>query len=438
MPSTPVKPGRIKVFFSSLRRQILIGTFSLLIPLVTLAGAGYYIYLNTVTSFDSVMDDVFLYGLPVGEVRELLYQVSLPVTNHLISSNSEERDKYLRLKREINQMLQEAVGSKSDHGSLVNKEIIKQANIEWQTAAVYADNLVLLRDQINEEEATRLFNKFDRHLGVAIAEVMLYHQGINQAIINKRGSVDKQLQNVSYISIVIIIIAFLMSAVIIIFFIKNVVIPLQVIEKGALQFGHGDFSHRIEIEPRNELGKLSVTFNSMADKLEEIATRDGLTGLLNKKAILQVLDSELTRARRHDSTLGLMMLDLDYFKKINDTYGHQAGDTVLVTATKLIDKHVRGIDYIGRYGGEEIVIVLPDTSEMESVEIAERIRRSLASTPIAASESDYVNITVSIGIAIFPMNGIDEDALLKNADQAMYHAKGEGRNRVVKYADLSQ
>ena len=205
-----------------------------------------------------------------------------------------------------------------------------------------------------------------------------------------------------------------------------------------MQFGHGDFSHRIEIEPRNELGKLAVTFNSMADKLEEIATRDGLTGLLNKKAILQVLDSELMRARRHDSTLSLMMLDLDYFKNINDTYGHQAGDTVLVTATELIDKHVRGIDHVGRYGGEEIVIVLPDTSETESVEIAERIRRSLASTQIVVSEFNFVSVTVSIGIAMFPMDGADKDALLNNADQAMYHAKAEGRNRVIKYGDIIQ
>ncbi|NNF96248.1 MAG: diguanylate cyclase [Halobacteria archaeon] len=384
------------------------------------------------------MDDVFLYGLPVGEVRELLYQVSLPVTNHLISSNAEEREKYVLLKGQINQMLQDTVDAKTDDIGLVNKEIIKQANIEWQAAAIHADKLVLLRGEINDEEATRLFNQFDHRLRVAIAEVMLYHQNINQAIINKRESVDKHLKNARYISIVIIIIAFLVSAIIIIFFIKNVVIPLQVIEKGAMQFGHGDFSHRIEIEPRNELGKLAVTFNSMADKLEEIATRDGLTNLLNKKAILQILNSELARARRHGSSLSLMMLDLDYFKKINDTYGHQAGDSVLVTATELIDKHVRGIDYVGRYGGEEIVIVLPDTAETESVEIAERIRRSLASTPIAVSESNFVNVTVSIGIAMFPTDGIDEGSLLNNADQAMYHAKGAGRNRVIRYRDVTQ
>ena len=412
--------------------------FSLLLPLVTLAGAGYYIYMNTVTSFDSVMDDVFLHGLPVGEVRELLYQVSLPVTTHLISSNAEEKVKYIRLKDQINQILQEIVETKTDAISLAHKEIIKQANMEWRAASVYADNLVLLRDEINDEQATQLFNQFDHHLGVALAEVTLYHQNIIQAIINKEDSVDKHLKDVRYISIIIIIIAFLVSAIIIVLFIKNVVIPLQIIEKGAEQFGHGDFSHRIEIEPRNELGKLAVTFNSMADKLEEIATRDGLTGLLNKKAILQVLDSELMRARRHDSTLSLMMLDLDYFKNINDTYGHQAGDTVLVTATELIDKPVRGIDHVGRYGGEEIVIVLPDTSETESVEIAERIRRSLASTQIVVSEFNFVSVTVSIGIAIFPMDGADKDALLNNADQAMYHAKAEGRNRVIKYGDIIQ
>jgi diguanylate cyclase (GGDEF)-like protein len=333
-------------------------------------------------------------------------------------------------------MLQDAIAARADDNSQSNKEMIRQASVEWQTAMVHADNLVLRRDEINDEEATRLFNQFDHYLGLAIAEVLLYHQNINQTIINKRENVDKYLKNVRFISVVIIIIAFLVSVIIILFFVRNVILPLQAIEKGAVQFGQGDFSRRIEITARNELGKLAVTFNSMADKLEDIATRDGLTNLLNKKAILQILDSELTRARRHETTLSLMMLDLDYFKKINDTYGHQAGDAVLVTASGLIEKYVRGIDFVGRYGGEEIIIVLPDTSETESVEIAERIRRCLASTPIAVSESKFVNVTVSIGIAMFPNDGIDQEDLLKNADLAMYQAKGAGRNQVVRYRDV--
>lgn len=437
MTSNTAKPGRLKVFFSSLRQQILIGTFSLLIPLVALAGVGYYIYLNTVASFDSVMDDVFLQGLPVGEMRELLLQVSLPVTSHLSGSNVAEREKYIHLKNQINQMLQDAVVARVNDNAGGNKETIKRASSNWQAAISYADKLVFRRDDINEQEAARLFNQFDYHLGLASTEVMHHHQEINQTIINKRENVDKYLKEVRFSSAVIIAIAFVVSGIIIIFFIRNVLVPLQVIEEGANQFGQGDFSRRIEINSRNELGKLAATFNSMANKLEDIATRDSLTNLLNKKAVLKVLDSELVRARRHDATLSLMMLDLDYFKKINDTYGHQAGDNVLVTACGLIEKYVRGIDHVGRYGGEEIVIVLPDTSETESIEIAERIRRCLASTPIAVSESEFENITVSIGIAIFPNDGIDQDDLLKNADQAMYQAKGAGRNQVVIYRDVT-
>ena len=185
MPSTTEKPGQFKIFFSSLRRQILIGTFSLLIPLVALAGAGYYIYLNTVASFDSVMDDVFLHGLPVGEMRELLFQVSLPVTNHLIGSNREEREKYIRIKEQINQMLQDAIASRESDADQTNKKIIKQASVEWLFAMGHADNLVLRRDEINDDEAARLFNQFDHHLWLAITEVILYHQNINQTIINK-------------------------------------------------------------------------------------------------------------------------------------------------------------------------------------------------------------------------------------------------------------
>jgi two-component system cell cycle response regulator len=277
----------------------------------------------------------------------------------------------------------------------------------------------------------------DEHHGMAIDRVVIFQQSANQAIINKRNKVEQQLENVRFIGIVSIAAASLVSVLLAYFFIRNVVAPLQVIEKGAEKFGEGDFDFRLDIESHNELGKLALTFNSMADKLEEIATRDSLTGLLNKKEILRILAAELTRARRHSTSVSVMMLDLDYFKSINDTYGHQAGDAVLVTAGELFEKHVRGIDYVGRYGGEEILIVLPATTEIESVEIAERIRRSLASTAIAVNDFEQINLTVSIGIAIFPADGEDESTLLSHADQALYQAKGAGRNQVVQYSSVS-
>jgi len=296
---------------------------------------------------------------------------------------------------------------------------------------------VLSRNQLSEQEATDLFNKFDEHHGAAIEKIVLFQHNTNQDIINKHNKVAKQLEDVQFLSVLSILAAFMVAFLITYFFIRNVVAPLQVIETGAEKFGGGDFHHRLAINSRDELGKLAMTFNSMADKLEEIATRDSLTGLLNKKEILRILEAELKRARRHAANISVMMLDLDYFKDINDTYGHQTGDNVLVAAARVIEKHVRGIDYVGRYGGEEFLVVLPATSRAESSEIAERIRHSLETTAITVSKSEEVNLTTSIGIAIFPEDSEEQRDLLSNADQALYHAKAAGRNRVVHYHSLT-
>jgi diguanylate cyclase (GGDEF)-like protein len=427
---------RFKIF-SSLRQQIMLASFSMLLPLIILAASGYYIYLSTVESFDAVQDDVFLQVLPTGELRELLFQVSLPVTNHLISSNREESEKYEKIKKHLDVLYKDLLDIIDDNVGHSNKKILLRSYEEWQTAVIYADKLVFFRDQMAEKQATELFNQFDDHLGMSIDRIVIFQHNTNQDIINKRNKVDQQLENVQFLSVLSIFASFLFSMLIAYFFIRNVVTPLQVIEMGAEKFGEGDFHHRLAINSRNELGKLAITFNSMADKLEEIATRDSLTGLLNKKEILRILAAELKRAQRYTTSVSVMMLDLDYFKAINDTYGHQAGDTVLMNAAKLIEKYVRGIDYVGRYGGEEILIVLPATSETESLEIAERIRRSLAITAIAVSDAEHIKLTVSIGIAIFPIDGETEATLLSSADQALYQAKRAGRNQVRRYSSAN-
>jgi len=430
--ATSRSPFRV---FSSLRQQIMLAAFSMLLPLIILATSGYYIYLGTVDSFDAVLDDVFLQVLPAGELREFLFQASVPVTNHLISSNQDEREKYQKLKKQIDMLYKDLLDVNFDELGFANKNILVRSLEEWNTAVSHADELVLSRDNISDEEATRLFNKFDEHLGMATDRIVIFQQNTNQAIITKHSKVEQQLEYIQFFIVISsIVAAVLVSVLIAYFFIRNVVAPLKIIEMGAEKFGEGDFHHRLDIASRNELGKLAMTFNSMADKLEEIATRDSLTGLLNKKETLRILDAEIKRARRHAGNVSLMMLDLDYFKRINDTYGHQAGDSVLLSTARLIEKHVRGIDYVGRYGGEEILIVLPATSETESVEIAERIRRSLASTAIPVNDTQHINLTVSIGVAIYPVDGDTEDALLSCADQALYQAKGAGRNQVVRYS----
>ncbi len=163
------------------------------------------------------------------------------------------------------------------------------------------------------------------------------------------------------------------------------------------------------------------------------ATHDALTGVWNRSEILETLRRELERAARSKSATGLLMLDIDHFKKINDTHGHLTGDVVLKEVTQRIIHAVRGYDSVGRYGGEEFVIVLPGCTREQIEHGAERIRSAVDDSPIAANEST-VSVTVSIGAAVTTVEQhglISDTEMLAAADSALYRAKKIGRNRTV-------
>ena len=167
--------------------------------------------------------------------------------------------------------------------------------------------------------------------------------------------------------------------------------------------------------------------------LSEVSTRDALTGLYNRWFVLEKIDSEINRALRHGSPMSLLMLDIDHFKRINDTWGHSAGDQVLQAIGKLLRESCRVYDVPGRYGGEEFCIVLPETKPGNTNVVAERIRRRLEATELSCGDGSVV-VTASIGIA--GMEAASEGeilspaALIDRADRAMYTAKNRGRNRV--------
>jgi two-component system cell cycle response regulator len=165
------------------------------------------------------------------------------------------------------------------------------------------------------------------------------------------------------------------------------------------------------------------------EELRFQATHDALTGLWSRGAILDLLGCELRRGIRSEASTGILMVDLDHFKKINDTYGHLTGDSVLREAAIRIGRAVRSYDFVGRYGGEEFVAILSNCSQEELSAIAERTRRMVAEFPLVAG-SAVVPATVSIGGAV-ARNGTPELELIAAADSALYEAKRAGRNRFV-------
>jgi two-component system cell cycle response regulator len=158
------------------------------------------------------------------------------------------------------------------------------------------------------------------------------------------------------------------------------------------------------------------------------ATHDVLTGIWNRRALLDLLHREIERAARSHSSTGVLMLDLDHFKKINDTYGHLAGDAVLTETAQRITQVVRSYDFVGRYGGEEFLVVLPGCDREQAQQSAERIRRAVSGAPVLVASSE---ISVTISIEATATQSASETEALAVADAALYQAKDAGRNRTA-------
>jgi diguanylate cyclase (GGDEF)-like protein/PAS domain S-box-containing protein len=168
----------------------------------------------------------------------------------------------------------------------------------------------------------------------------------------------------------------------------------------------------------------------MKRQLEHLATHDGLTGLKNRRELENKFKAELERAKRYNHCLSVLMTDIDHFKKVNDNYGHLAGDMVLIHFSQVLKKMTRQIDIVGRYGGEEFMIVLPETSQKSAIEVAERLRSYIAEKPIPIQRKQSISITASFGVATYQHGEQTTSQLMEAADQALYRAKEQGRNRV--------
>jgi len=200
-------------------------------------------------------------------------------------------------------------------------------------------------------------------------------------------------------------------------------IRMSISGKNALIFTLMDITERVRAE--KEVQELNI-------RLREQSLRDPLTGLFNRRYLEESLGRELIRAQRQNTSLSLIMGDIDHFKKVNDTYGHPAGDKVLKVFGELIRQYSRGSDICCRYGGEEFLLVCSNMVNEKAYERAEQLRMALLDTPVTF-EGAIIKVTASFGVASYPQHGDTDDALISAADNALYEAKNAGRNQVKCY-----
>ncbi len=295
------------------------------------------------------------------------------------------------------------------------------------------DNAPLLFSQY---DASKLFLGNNEHLlfsGVRIAlenGFLLLTAHINKKELQTSLIQSRQMliASILFIAIATLVISFIVLN-------RMLSLPLKSLLKGIEVISKGDYSHHIKLNTNDEFGLISLQFNEMARKIEkrereldELAHRDALTQMPNRVMFQKRSDAAINRAKRLNSKLAIFFLDLDEFKIINDTLGHDVGDKLLIEVSRSLSKIMRENDLLARIGGDEFNILIEDLeSPIFAQNIAQKIIEQMKQ-PILVN-GEQMNITSSIGIAIYPDDGQDSVTLLKNADLAMYHAKASGRDR---------
>ena len=221
----------------------------------------------------------------------------------------------------------------------------------------------------------------------------------------------------------------------------QIILPLEALTRGVSQVAGGDLDVSLDIRRNDEFGVVTGMFNEMAvrlkqnqQELEKLAVTDSLTRLANRKQIMTSLKTHIENYRRYAAEFSLLMMDIDHFKEVNDTHGHLMGDMVLVQVAEIFNKVLRSMDVAGRYGGEEFLVILGQTTVQSAMLTAERIRQAVEHYPFVYQDIE-LHITISTGVTGIISGDDTDNTLISRADKALYEAKTRGRNQVVLSSD---
>jgi diguanylate cyclase (GGDEF)-like protein len=211
------------------------------------------------------------------------------------------------------------------------------------------------------------------------------------------------------------------------------------IDHAALKAGAMDYLEKANLNAQvlERSIRYALEQNRLLKKIHEMAVRDALTGLFNRRELHRFLDYEIIKSKRYHHSFSILLMDVDNFKEINDQFGHHTGDEVLVKVASVVSKSMRACDLPCRYGGDEFIVVLPETPASQAIHGAERLRKTVESMEVIArtedGRSEKITVTLSIGISGYPEDSEFNDRLIELADKALYQAKHQGCNQVVGY-----
>jgi diguanylate cyclase (GGDEF)-like protein len=439
MNQTHSIPGFKKL---SIRKRLGLGVAILVMPLLVVTFSGYLLFHYALEMMDHMYEEVYEEFVPITTLRERILHSLMPANDYLVHGDLIERKHYHKLRQEVADAFSIALTIQFTNPQK-SARILSSHDLWKQVDQLSTDILALEDPQGNVTGAQKmeqldwLVDQIHEQLGyvasISITELRTRHQLLH----------DIRLK----ISAVIVVFVLMVSAAVLVgsLLIRRwVIMPLTELETGAQQLADGDLDYRIEVNSEDEISRVAHTFNEMASALKHdreilhsLTIHDNLTGLLNRREFERLLNIELLRSLRHEFEFAVIMVDIDHFKKINDSFGHPAGDTVLKAVAIRISESLRPSDVLARYGGEEFIILLPQTGSHGATTYGQRLCTLLSSTPVDITAAIQPVVTVSAGIAIYPADHDNLANLINAADKALYAAKAAGRNRCYLYKDLA-
>lgn len=415
--------------------MVLVGLGAILAGLLIVGGGAIYNMDNAIRYSDELFSGVLPDMHNTMLLQLFLSQAAMPPNDHLIQETPSERADYRKLIRRVEKQFNYTLSLSTFTAKQTN--IILQSRREWDRAYQTGKALLTLPGGSKTPHAFKLMLKYDAEVNTAINTLMTLHNLFVKEALRQNSKahaiVKKNTQFVVVFSLAGLVIILLGAY----FFLNRLFCSLRLLQHSINTFSKKEFDYEIPTDIPFEFAQIATGLNKMAKQLGEnyqqlllFSYRDSLTGCLNKRKFDEDIQHEIDRSRRFKHSFTLLLLDLDLFKQVNDTYGHLNGDAVLKQLVDFLNKEIRSPDTLYRYGGEEFVFLQPQTSDASARIAAERIRRNISMAMFQTSDNQNIQITVSIGYATYPKDGEDPDRLFTIADEGLYLAKQSGRNSV--------
>lgn len=425
--------------FLSLRASLTAVLLMTALPLLVSALLSYHLFRNhVIADYQDVLERLRNQSVPTQNLQLAMLQIEIPLEEYLLTAAPGKLRDFRYLRQEIESTFAQVINRFDNEEAL---SLLKGARGDWNAINAEVTEMMAANETANRDALSASLSRFDSLQATAHDKLESAYALIEEKIEADYRDATIWFERSVWIAGISAGLSILVMVVGIYIFGRIILRSADMLVEGAERFAEGDRDHRIEIQVPPELGKVAEEFNRMIviirnseEKLADLARRDKLTGLLNRVSYEEVIKEAFERFGRYDETFALVALDIDHFKRVNDTYGHDVGDQVLRAVADVMRDSVRNIDKVFRTGGEEFLILLPRADRVAARVTAERIRSKLVGEEIIAGKH-VLKVTASLGFAL-PSSGSDTPEVLhKHADVALYEAKRSGRNRVIEFND---